>query len=65
MYKQRVIITIDLVPFKLTQNIERKKCIILNHYIMTEKFRNKKDDNPSDKNSNEIPNFKDYKSKEE
>jgi hypothetical protein len=32
---------------------------------MTEKFRNKKDDNASDKNSNEIPSLKDYKSKEE
>jgi len=32
---------------------------------MTEKLRKKKDDNPSNKDSNEIPSLKDYKSKEE
>jgi hypothetical protein len=32
---------------------------------MTEKFRKKKvDDKPTDKNSNEMPSLKDYKSKE-
>jgi hypothetical protein len=32
---------------------------------MTEKFRKKKDDTSSNKNSNEMPTLKDYKSKEE
>ena len=32
---------------------------------MTEKFKDKKDDKPSKKNSNEMPSLKDYKSKEE
>jgi hypothetical protein len=32
---------------------------------MTEKNRKKKEDKPSNKNSNEIPSLKDYKSKEE
>jgi hypothetical protein len=32
---------------------------------MTEKFRKKKDDEASNKNSNEMPSLKDYKSKEE
>jgi hypothetical protein len=32
---------------------------------MTEKFRKKKDDKASNKNSNEMPSLKDYKSKEE
>jgi hypothetical protein len=32
---------------------------------MTEKFRKKKDDKPSNKNSNEMPSLKDYKSKED
>jgi len=45
--------------------IERIKCITLHPYIMTEKNRKKKDDKPSNKNSNEMPSLKDYKSKEE
>jgi len=32
---------------------------------MTEKNIRKKDDKPSNKNSNEMPSLKDYKSKEE
>jgi hypothetical protein len=32
---------------------------------MTEKIKNKKDDNTSNKKSNEVPSLKDYKSKEE
>jgi hypothetical protein len=32
---------------------------------MTEKNRKKKDDKASNKNSNEMPSLKDYKSKEE
>ena len=32
---------------------------------MTEKNRKKKDDKPSNTNSNEMPSLKDYKSKEE
>src|SRR5215469_592808 len=44
---------------------ERIKCITLHPYIMTEKLRKKKDDKPSNKNSNEMPSLKDYKSKEE
>jgi hypothetical protein len=32
---------------------------------MTEKFRKKKDDKASNKNSNEMHSLKDYKSKEE
>jgi len=32
---------------------------------MTEKFRKKKDDKASNKNSYEMPSLKDYKSKEE
>jgi len=32
---------------------------------MTEKNIQKKDDKPSNKNSNEMPSLKDYKSKEE
>jgi hypothetical protein len=32
---------------------------------MTEKNRKKKDDKPSNKDSNEMPSLKDYKSKEE
>jgi hypothetical protein len=49
----------------MAHNIERIKCITLHPYIMTEKFRNKKDDKPSNENSNEMPTLKDYKSKEE
>jgi hypothetical protein len=45
--------------------IERIKCITLRPYNMTEKFRTKKDDKPSNENSNEMPSLKDYKSKEE
>ena len=45
--------------------IERIKCITLYLYIMTEKNIRKKDDKPSNKNSNEMPSLKDYKSKEE
>ena len=45
--------------------LERIKCITAHPYIMTEKFRKKKDDKPSNKNSNEMPSLKDYKSKEE
>ncbi len=45
--------------------IERIKCIILHYCIMTEKIRNKKDDNTSNKKSNEMPSLKDYRSKEE
>jgi hypothetical protein len=32
---------------------------------MTEKSKKKKGDKPSNKNSNEMPSLKDYKSKEE
>jgi hypothetical protein len=32
---------------------------------MTEKSKKKQDDKPSNKNSNEMPSLKDYKSKEE
>jgi hypothetical protein len=32
---------------------------------MTKEFRDKKDDKPTNKNSNEMPSLKDYKSKEE
>jgi hypothetical protein len=49
----------------MDHNIERIKCITLHHYIMTEKFRKKKDDKASNKNSIEIPSLKDYKSKEQ
>jgi len=49
----------------MAHNIERIKYITLHPYIMTEKFRNKKDDKPSNENSNEMPTLKDYKSKEE
>ena len=45
--------------------IERIKCITLHPYIMTEKSKKKKDDKSSNKNSNEMPSLKDYKSKEE
>ena len=45
--------------------IERIKCITLHPYIMTEKSKKKKDDKPSNKNANEMPSLKDYKSKEE
>ena len=45
--------------------IERIKCITLHPYIMTEKSKKKKDDKPSNKNSNEMPSLRDYKSKEE
>jgi hypothetical protein len=49
----------------MAQNIERVKCITLHYYIMTKEFRDKKDDKPINKNSNEMPSLKDYKSKEE
>ena len=39
--------------------------IILHPYIIIKEFRDKKDDKPSDKNSDEMPSLKDYKSKEE
>jgi hypothetical protein len=42
--------------------IERITCITLH---LTDKFRKKKDAKPSNKNSNEIPSLKDYKSKED
>ena len=45
--------------------IERIKCITLHPYIMAEKNRKKKGDKKSNKNSNETPSLKDYKSKEE
>jgi hypothetical protein len=32
---------------------------------MIKEFRDKKDDKPSNKNSDEVPSLKDYKSKEE
>jgi hypothetical protein len=49
----------------MAQNIERVKCITLHYYIMTKEFRDKKDDKLTNKNSNEMPSLKDYKSKEE
>ncbi len=38
---------------------------MLYYCITAEKIRNKKDDNTTNKKSNEIPSLKDYKSKEE
>jgi hypothetical protein len=49
----------------MAQNIERVKCITMHQYIMTKEFRDKKDDKPTNKNLNEMPSLKDYKSKEE
>jgi len=37
----------------------------MHHYITTKEFRDKKDDKPTNKNLNEMPSLKDYKSKEE
>jgi len=45
--------------------IERIKCITPHPSILTKKNIKKKDDKRSNKNSNEMPSLKDYKSKEE
>jgi len=59
------LVDIQYLPVKTFLYKRRIKCIIVHLYTMTKKLRSKKDYKLADKDSNEIPSLKDYKSKEE